>query len=92
MIVSCEGENLMEIVTKMIDTLDLAAKPAAAVDVVKIGGGINLEGVRKALRSFETIGQQPGARPATNPQQPRNVPNVKSQPQPALGGVIISNQ
>jgi len=69
LLVSTEGQNLMDNVGKMIETLDEAAKPVSDVQVISLGGGMNAERIREVLSellSKPTIGagQQSGqARP-----------------------------
>lgn len=49
LLVSTEGQTLMENVSKMIEALDEAAKPASEVEVVTLRGDVNAEQVRKLL-------------------------------------------
>ncbi|MCY2988408.1 MAG: hypothetical protein NTY19_11165 [Planctomycetota bacterium] len=49
LIVSTEGQNLMENVQKMIESLDVAAIPTTDVQVVTLKGGMNPDSVRDAL-------------------------------------------
>ena len=49
LLVSAEGENLLNNVTKMIRTLDEAAKPSTTMRVMKIDGAINSTHLKKAL-------------------------------------------
>jgi type II secretory pathway component GspD/PulD (secretin) len=49
LIVSTEGQNLMENVQKMIESLDVAAIPTTEVQVVTLKGGMNPDSVREAL-------------------------------------------
>lgn len=78
MIVSCEGEQLMEMVTKMIETLDRAAKPAAAVDMVKVSGGLNMQSLQAALGSFQPV--KPNNNQNNGQQQPPQQPNQPQKP------------
>ena len=49
LLVSTEGQTLMENVSKMIEALDEAAKPLSEVQVVAIQGNVNAERVRQVL-------------------------------------------
>ncbi|TWU22090.1 Bacterial type II/III secretion system short domain protein [Novipirellula galeiformis] len=52
LIVSAEGEPLLDLVCEMIAQLDQAAKPSGEVQVVKLSGDISVESVQNALRAF----------------------------------------
>ena len=66
LLVSAEGENLMENVKQMIETLDEAAKPLSSVSVVKLQGGVDAERVREVLA--KVLGEtSAGARPQPSP-------------------------
>jgi len=69
LLVSTEGQNLMENVTKMIEALDEAAKPVADVQVVTLKGGMNAERVREVLDELLSKPTLPGTGAA--PGQPR---------------------
>ncbi|TWU58243.1 secretin N-terminal domain-containing protein [Rubripirellula reticaptiva] len=61
-LVSAEGEPLLELVTEMIDQLDEAAKPQGEVQIVELSGGINGERLQAALKALgaettQTAGQ-----------------------------------
>jgi hypothetical protein len=81
LVVSTEGENLMNNVANMINSLDAAAKPALSrVHVMNVNGSMDTRDVRRALaRAFleqQTRGQpqQQGAQqqqPGQNGQQPQ---------------------
>jgi type II secretory pathway component GspD/PulD (secretin) len=49
LLVSAEGENLMENISRMIETLDEAAKPVSTVSVVQLNGGVNAAHVQEVL-------------------------------------------
>ena len=59
LVVSAEGEDLMELVIGKIGELDLAARSAGEVQVVKLNGEISGESVQRALKAF-------GANPTSN--------------------------
>lgn len=70
LIVSTEGQNLMENVSKMIKALDEAARPATEIQAVTLQGGMNSERVRQALARL--LGQPaPSSSQATPQQSPR---------------------
>ncbi|MBC8354862.1 MAG: hypothetical protein H8E66_23030 [Planctomycetes bacterium] len=78
LLVSAEGEPLMNAVKTMVETLDEAAKPVASVSVVKLGGNLNAEKVRAVLSGLlgdkQAAAQAPGQNPQPNAQggnQPR---------------------
>lgn len=84
LLVSTEGQTLMENVSKMIQALDDAAKPLSEVQVVAIQGNMNAERVRKVLS--EMLGEK-----AVQPGQAANPPPGGPQPgqpgwQPPGGG------
>ncbi|MFG0263167.1 MAG: secretin N-terminal domain-containing protein, partial [Novipirellula sp. JB048] len=71
LIVSAEGEPLLNLVCEMIDQLDQAAKPSGEVQVIKLPGDINPESVQGALRAFGAQQKiQSGAPAKTNTQPP----------------------
>jgi type II secretory pathway component GspD/PulD (secretin) len=81
LIVSTEGENLMNNVAKMIESLDMAAKPAMSqVRVVNVNGSMDSRDIRRALsralidQQARVQPQQPGGQqPVPNGQQPQQV-------------------
>jgi len=65
LLVSTEGQNLMENVSKMIETLDEAAMPVSDVQIITLDGGVNAERMREVLSeliegSKAGMGQQSG--------------------------------
>lgn len=50
LLVSAEGEPLLELVTDMIKQLDEAARPQGVVEVLKLSGSISGESLQNALR------------------------------------------
>jgi hypothetical protein len=50
LLVSAEGEPLLELVTDMIEQLDEAARPQGEVQVLRIPGGISGQTLQNALR------------------------------------------
>jgi hypothetical protein len=89
LVVSTEGENLMDNVETLIKSLDEAARPAMnRVEVMKVGGSMDARDVRKALaRAFieqqnRTQPQQGQQQPGQNGQQPNQngqTPNQNGQ-------------
>jgi len=78
LVVSTEGENLMNNVSRMIEALDQAAKPAmSTVQVLKLGGRMDSKDVQKAIARAFVQQQQ-----ATPQQQggPQQGPNGQQQP------------
>ena len=86
LLVSTEGQNLMENVSKMIEALDEAAKPVSQVEVVTLQGNVNAERVRKVLAGM--LGEkivQPGQGGAANPPPGGPQPGQPGGPQAAPG-------
>ncbi len=68
LLVSAEGEPLLELVEDMIRQLDEAARPTGEIQVIRLPGGISSESLRNALSPM-------GAEPAYSP-RPR-APNLE---------------
>jgi type II secretory pathway component GspD/PulD (secretin) len=51
-IVFAEGEDLLKLVTDLIEELDQAAKPSGSIAVVKLQGGMNGKSLEKALKAM----------------------------------------
>ncbi|MGB7324745.1 MAG: secretin N-terminal domain-containing protein, partial [Rubripirellula sp.] len=51
-LVSAEGEPLLELVSEMVNQLDEAAKPQGEVKIVELSGGINGERLQAALKAL----------------------------------------
>ena len=60
LLVSTEGQNLMDNVSKMIETLDEAAKPVSDVQIITLDGGMNAERVREVLTELLDKSTTPG--------------------------------
>jgi len=60
LLVSTEGQNLMDNVSKMIETLDEAAKPVSDVQIITLDGGMNAERVRDVLAEVLSESTTPG--------------------------------
>jgi hypothetical protein len=84
-VVSTEGENLMNNVAKMIESLDEAARPAMnRVQVMRLGGSMDSKDVRKALARAFIDQARNGQQPQPGQQQPgqngQQQPNQQGQP------------
>jgi hypothetical protein len=75
LLVSAEGEPLLDLVTDMIKQLDDAARPQGVVEVVKLSGGISGESLKNALRPI------PGDSPVAAPTRNETPKPRESQPQ-----------
>lgn len=87
LLVSTAGQTLMDNVSKMIQALDEAAKPASDVQTVTIKGNVNADRVRKVLA--EMLGDkviQPGQGGAPSPPPGGPQPGQPGGPQPAPSG------
>ncbi|MGI9471077.1 MAG: secretin N-terminal domain-containing protein [Rubripirellula sp.] len=79
LLVSAEGEPLLELVADMIDQLDQAARPTGEVQILKLPGGLSSQSLQDALRPISETGgatdQRPGrnARPSPKPDKPAAV-------------------
>ncbi len=58
-IVFAEGEDLLKLVTKLIDELDQAAKPSGSLQVVKLEGGMSSKSLEKALKAMLETSRKP---------------------------------
>lgn len=68
-LISCEGQELMELVEEVIRELDEAAKNEGAVEVYRMTGGINGRSLEKSLRAFLNQSKDPKQQ---QPNQPQN--------------------
>ncbi|WP_153558358.1 secretin N-terminal domain-containing protein [Roseimaritima sediminicola] len=75
LLVSAEGEPLLELVVDMIRQLDEAARPQGDVQVHRAVGSINIESLEAALQAFtdEPIGRRPNRQPATTESNDKRV-------------------
>lgn len=80
LLVSAEGEPLLELVTDMIKQLDEAARPQGVVEVFRLSGGISGDSLRNALRPI-TGESSPPASTAPRPNGP-----ATSEPSPNVAG------
>lgn len=81
LLVSTEGQTLMDNVSRMIQTLDEAAKPVSEVRVVALQGNVNAQHIRQVLSDMlQEKPAQPGPAPMGN-QQPGGMPaGIRSPP------------
>ncbi len=56
-LVTAKGEQLLKIISDMIEQLDQAAKPSGSVEVLKVDGGTNSESLAKALKAMLKVSQ-----------------------------------
>ncbi len=71
LLVSAEGESLLDLVSDMITKLDEASRPAGEVQVLQLSGDVSGASIRRALEAFGT-GSSPLAPPAGNSQRRPN--------------------
>ncbi len=62
LLVSAEGEPLLELVTDMIKQLDEAARPQGVVEVLQLSGRISGESLQNALRPITGDAPQRGSK------------------------------
>ncbi|MEM6690908.1 MAG: secretin N-terminal domain-containing protein [Planctomycetota bacterium] len=70
LLVSAEGESLLELVCEMIGRLDEAAQPKGNVRVMKMGGGVSGDSMKEAMKLFGTSkpsSDAPNPRPSIPP-------------------------
>jgi len=77
LLVSAEGEPLLELVVDMIGKLDRAAKPAGDMRILSLSGRSGGESIDRILRAF---GRQAASSPPTPPRGPRRRPTAGDQP------------
>ena len=84
LLVSTEGQNLMDNVSKMIETLDEAAKPVSDVQIITLDGGMNAERVREVLAEVLSESNTPGrGQPSGQGQHRPGGPPGSGGPRPA---------
>ncbi|NNE00375.1 MAG: hypothetical protein HKN47_23905, partial [Pirellulaceae bacterium] len=52
LLVSAEGEGLLDLVTGMIDKLDMAARSAGEVGIFQLSGDVSSQSIERALKAF----------------------------------------
>ncbi len=65
-LVSAEGEPLLELVAEMIDQLDQAARPQGEVKIVELSGNINGDRLKAALKALGTSSTEQPARDSSD--------------------------
>ncbi|EMI26601.1 secretin N-terminal domain-containing protein [Rhodopirellula europaea] len=61
LLISAEGESLLDLIAEMVDKLDVAAKPGGDVEIINLSGGVSAEAVQRALAA---LGVESDARPS----------------------------
>ncbi len=86
LLISAEGEPLLNLVVDIVKQLDEAARPQGEVQVIELPGGISARGLQNALRPLGIEAEvTPLSRPAagsTNPQKQRSEVGGNAQPSP----------
>ena len=59
LLISAEGEPLLNLVCDMVKQLDEASRPSGDVQVVKLSGGVSAQSLEAALRAFGASGSGP---------------------------------
>jgi hypothetical protein len=81
LLVSAEGEPLLELVADMIVQLDEAARPQGVVEVLKLSGNLSSESLQNALRPVTGDSAVPVAAPSVKkevaPPEPAAAPQPK---------------
>ncbi|MCC9602804.1 hypothetical protein LOC67_19815 [Stieleria sp. JC731] len=87
LLVSAEGEPLLELVVDMINQLDMAAKPAGDMQIISVSGKTSDEAIEKVLQAFGSriTPSQPGP-DANQPGQPIQPGNVQAPNSPNRNG------
>jgi type II secretory pathway component GspD/PulD (secretin) len=90
LLVSAEGDNLMSVITGMIEALDNAAKPLSEVRVVALRKDTDGSRLTEALAKVLGTGAQPpaGVTPPSQPGQPRPGHMPSMGPGPAPGSEV----
>lgn len=73
LLVSAEGEPLLELVVSMIEKLDEAARPQGEVRVMQLSGGISGQSLQNALRTITGETAIPTTRPSAGEAKPAEV-------------------
>ena len=68
-VLSAEGESLLELIVSMIEKLDKAAQPGGEIEIVRLSGGVSAEILRQAMESL-------GASASVSADKPKS-PNAK---------------
>ena len=58
LLVSAEGEPLLELIIAMIDKLDVAARPGGDIEIVQVSGNVSVDAIRQALAALGATGEE----------------------------------
>jgi type II secretory pathway component GspD/PulD (secretin) len=72
LLISAEGEPLLDLVCDMVKQLDDASRPSGDVQVVRMSGGVSAQALEAALRAFDSGASPASEKPARN--QPPETP------------------
>ncbi len=75
LLISAEGEPLLELVCDMIDQLDQASRPSGDVQVVQLSGGVSPDALEAALKAFGAGNAKPPRDAADNRGRNRDTPD-----------------
>lgn len=98
LLVSAEGDALLDLVCEMIDQLDTAARPQGEMKIREMPGTISVGALETALRAFspQTASPQTGVSPRSPPQDASSQANAGSAPnqsrgEPAQAAIDVGN-
>ncbi|MFG0267581.1 MAG: secretin N-terminal domain-containing protein [Rhodopirellula sp. JB055] len=81
LLISAEGESLLDLIAEMVDKLDVAAKPGGDVEIINLSGGVSAEAIQQALAA---LGVESDTRPsgdrASNDRQRDNNDSPRRRP------------
>ncbi|QEF96776.1 Bacterial type II/III secretion system short domain protein [Stieleria maiorica] len=80
LLVSAEGEPLLDLVVEMIHKLDLAAKPAGDMQIISLSGNTSEKSIQNVLKAFGGNGASESTPPQTPP-RPGTPPTNNRDPQ-----------
>jgi type II secretory pathway component GspD/PulD (secretin) len=90
LLVSAEGENLMQNISQMIETLDEAAKPVSTVSVVQLNGGVNAAHVHEVLTRVLAEEGGKAAKSAGPGEKPPGPPGGEGRPKSSSTSRVLS--
>ncbi|QDV87755.1 Bacterial type II/III secretion system short domain protein [Stieleria magnilauensis] len=79
LLVSAEGEPLLDLVIEMIHKLDLAAKPAGDMQIISLSGNTSAKSIQDALKAFGGKGASESS-PPQSPARPGGPPASDREP------------
>ncbi|MCM2370841.1 hypothetical protein NB063_09505 [Rhodopirellula sp. ICT_H3.1] len=59
LLVSAEGEPLLDLIVSMIEKLDMAAQPGGDIEIVRFSGDVSPETLRQAMSAFGVTAETP---------------------------------